>query len=155
MTRPGRRVAVASDHAGFALKGEIVAHLRAAGAGEILDLGPAVPGRVDYPDYAARVARAVAAGEADAGVLICGTGIGMSITANRFSGVRAALVHDEQTARMARAHNDAQIVCVGARVLAPAVALELIDVFLDEPFEGGRHARRVARIDAVANEERA
>lgn len=155
MTPQSRRVAVASDHAGFALKAELVAHLRAIGVGEVLDLGPESDGRVDYPDYAARVARAVQRGEVDAGVLICGTGIGMSMTANRFSGVRAALVHDAFTARMARNHNDAQILCLGARVLDADRARELVDLFFSEGFEGGRHAGRVARIDAAARDEEA
>lgn len=137
-------VAVAADHAGFELKASIVAHLRAGDRFDVLDLGPAGAERVDYPDYAGKVAAAVAAGAAQLGLLVCGTGVGMAIAANKHRGVRAAVVSDTFSARMARAHNDAQILCLGARVVGPGLALELVDTFLATSFEGGRHAARVA-----------
>jgi ribose 5-phosphate isomerase B len=104
---------------------------------------------VDYPDFAARVAAAVTSGEAALGVLVCGTGIGMSIGANKFAGVRAALCHSEFEARMTRAHNDANVLCLGQRVTGAGVALECLRVFLTTPFEGGRHAARVAKLAAL------
>jgi len=139
-------IVIASDHAGVELKAQLVAAARAAGH-EIADLGPTDTSSVDYPDFAHRVAAAVAAGEAERGVLICGTGIGMSITANRHPGVRAALCHDAFTAEMARRHNDANVLCLGARVTGAGVAEQVLTVFLATGFEGGRHRRRVARIE--------
>jgi ribose 5-phosphate isomerase B len=139
-------IVIASDHAGVELKARLVAAARAAGH-EVADLGPADTGSVDYPDFAHRVAAAVAAGEAERGVLICGTGIGMSMTANRHPGVRAALCHDAFTAEMARRHNDANVLCLGARVTGAGVAEQVLTVFLTTGFEGGRHQRRVARIE--------
>jgi ribose 5-phosphate isomerase B len=141
------RIALASDHAGFALKRIVVDHLRQSrSSDELLDLGPDSEARVDYPDHAAAVAHAVADGRAELGVLICGSGIGMSIAANKVAGARAALVHDDFTARMARAHNDANIVCLGSRVLGESVALSALDAFLSGRFEGGRHADRVLKL---------
>jgi ribose 5-phosphate isomerase B len=147
-------IAVASDHAGFLLKRVIVGHLRERlGEGQVLDLGPGDTQRVDYPDYAARVARAVVAGQAELGVLVCGSGIGVSIAANKVAGARAALCHDDYTARMARAHNDARILCLGSRVVGESVALSAVDAFLSATFEGGRHADRVAQIAALERSE--
>ena len=149
------RIAVASDHAGFDLKQVIVAHLRARlGESHVVDLGPPDAGRVDYPEYAARLARAVVGGQADLGVVVCGSGIGVSIAANKVPGARAALCHDDYTARMARAHNDAQILCLGSRVVGESVALSAVDAFLSASFEGGRHADRVALISALDREAR-
>ncbi len=143
-------VALGSDHAGFNLKHALVEHLRTRlGDAAVLDLGPPSAARVDYPDFAGKVADAITAGAAQLGVLICGTGIGISIAANKRPGIRAALCHDVTTARMARAHNDAQIVCLGARVVGEQVATDLVDAFLAEAFEGGRHAGRVAKIHAL------
>ncbi len=144
-------IVIASDHAGVELKARLVAAARAAGR-EIADLGPTDTSSVDYPDFAHRVAAAVAAGEAERGVLICGTGIGMSITANRHPGVRAALCHDAFTAEMARRHNDANVLCLGARVTGAGVAEQVLTVFLATGFEGGRHQRRVARIECGGEE---
>lgn len=138
-------IAIGSDHAGVALLRRIQADLEAAGH-TVQHLGPDGTESVDYPDYAKAVAHAVATGAAERGVLVCGTGIGMSITANKVKGVRAALVHDRFTAEMARRHNDAQIVCFGARVLDEDTVLTLLHLFLDTPFEGGRHQRRVDKI---------
>jgi ribose 5-phosphate isomerase B len=140
------KVVIASDHAGFELKEKIFEFLNEAGH-EMSDLGPRNTSSVDYPDYAHAVARAVTSGEADRGILICGTGIGMSMTANRRPGVRAALCHDAYTAEMARRHNDANVLCFGGRVTGSGVAEQMAMVFLETPFEGGRHQRRVALID--------
>lgn len=138
------RIALASDHAGFDLKQRIAAHL--AGRHECLDLGPFGAGRVDYPDSAEKVGRAIGRREADLGILVCGSGIGISIAANKLPGVRAALCHDEYTARMSRAHNDANVLCLGARAIGEGVALAAVDAFLTAEFEGGRHADRVVKI---------
>ncbi len=140
------RVAVASDHAGFRLKVAVAEHLRAAGH-EVTDLGPEAAERCDYPDYAHAVARAVTAGDADLGVLCCGSGIGMSMAANRHAGVRAALAHDATTARLSREHNDANVLCLGERILGESVALDAVDAFVSGRFAGGRHAGRVAKIE--------
>ena len=141
-----KRISIASDHAGFDLKKRVVAHLKTAAA--VTDLGPADGERVDYPDFAAKVASAITDGAADLGILICGSGIGISIAANKFPGIRAALAHDATTAGLARAHNDAQILCLGARVLTEDTALAAVDAFLETAFEGGRHQRRIDKIHA-------
>ena len=142
------RIAIASDHAGTTLRVAVGEHLRAAGH-RVDDLGPDEGQSVDYPDYAEKVARAVASSDAQIGVLICGTGIGMSMAANRVNGVRAALCTNEFMARMTRAHNDANILCMGERVTGLGVALGIVDVFTSQEFEGGRHARRVGQITAL------
>ena len=134
-----------SDHAGLALKQELVAIAEGLGY-EVRDLGTHTSDSTDYPDYAHQVASAVAAGEG-LGLLVCGTGIGMSMTANRHPGVRAALCGDGYSALMARQHNDANVLCVGARVLGPGLAAEILKAFLGASFEGGRHVRRVNKID--------
>ena len=141
-----RIIALASDHAGYELKAQIGAQLSAAGY-EILDLGCNGPQSVDYPDFAAAMAEAITGGKAERGVLICGSGIGISIAANRHAGVRAALVHDVTTARLAREHNDANVVALGARIVGPEIAKDCVDVFLKTAFEGGeRHSRRIAKM---------
>lgn len=142
------RIAIGADHAGYALKTILIAHLQAQGI-EVMDLGTHSPDSVDYPDYARAVAEAVARGEADYGVLICGTGVGMSIAANKVPGIRAAAVSDVYTAKMSRAHNNANILCLGGRVVGPGLAQEILDVWLRTPFEGGRHERRIAKIHAL------
>ena len=139
-------IVIASDHAGVDLKARILEDLRDRGH-EIHDLGPADLSSVDYPDFGHKVAAAVAVGEAETGILICGTGIGMSMTANRHPGVRAALCHDAFTAEMARRHNDANVLCMGARVIGVGVAEQVAGVFLRTPFEGDRHQRRVDLIE--------
>ena len=139
---------VGSDHAGYAVKGLVVEMLLSRGY-EVEDLGTHSPDRVDYPDYAEKVARAVVADPGSRGVLICGTGIGMSIAANKIDGIRAAHCHDWYTAKMARAHNDANILCFGERVSGPGVIESMIDVFTTTEFEGGRHAGRVEKIMAL------
>ena len=139
-------IVIASDHAGVELKARIVEILSQSGV-EVRDLGPADATSVDYPDFAHRVAHAVSAGEAERGILICGTGIGMSMAANRHPGVRAALCHDAFTAEMARLHNDANVLCIGGRTTGIGVAEQIVQLFLDTPFEGGRHQRRVEKIE--------
>ena len=142
------RIAVGADHAGFRLKQLLADRLRALGH-EVFDLGTLNEERVDYPDFAVAVARSVAGGEAELGVLVCGSGVGVSIAANKVSGVRAATVHDFTSARLAREHNDANIVCLGARFLGEQVAIDALDAFLGATFEGGRHVDRVAKISAL------
>jgi ribose 5-phosphate isomerase B len=142
---PAGRIAIASDHAGYALKGVLGNELVALGFA-VDDLGTESAGlSVDYPDFAARVARAVETGAAERGVLICGTGIGMSIAANRHRSIRAAVCHDAVSARLTRAHNDANVLCLGARLIGEEVAKDCLRVFLATPFEGGRHAGRIAK----------
>jgi ribose 5-phosphate isomerase B len=139
-------IAIASDHAGVALKSHIIAVLEDAGR-QVRDLGPASEESVDYPDFAHRLADEVVHGTVEVGILICGTGIGMSMAANRHPGIRAALCHDAFTAEMARRHNNANVLCLGARVLGTGVAEQVVRVFLDHRFEGGRHERRVGKIE--------
>jgi ribose 5-phosphate isomerase B len=138
----------ASDHAGLALRAEAIQAARACGL-EVLDLGPFSADSVDYPDQAAQVGAALAAGRARFGLLVCGTGIGMSIAANKLPGLRAALCRSEYEARMARAHNDANVLCLGERVTGAGLGAAIVAAFLGTTFEGGRHARRVAKLDAL------
>ena len=139
------RVAVGVDHGGFPLKGVLVEVLREAGA-EVLDFGTDSEESCDYPDLALPVARTVAEGKADLGLLVCGTGIGMCVTANKVRGVRAALCHDTFSARMAREHNDANVLAMGARVVGSGLAADVLRAFLSASFAGGRHSRRVDKI---------
>ena len=141
-------IAIASDHAGVALKAELVAELGKLGQLS-LDLGPADTTSVDYPDFATKVTEAVVSKKASLGVLICGTGIVMSITANKVHGIRAALCHTEFEARVTRQHNDANVLCLGARVTGGGLAIEILRAFLNASFEGGRHAARVEKINQV------
>jgi ribose 5-phosphate isomerase B len=141
-------ILLASDHAGVDLKTELVKALEERGL-EPIDLGTHDHQSVDYPDYADKLARELIAGRAPRGLLVCGTGIGIGIAANRHPGVRAATCHDVTTTRLARAHNDANVLCLGARVTGLQVALDCLDAFLDTSFEGGRHQRRVDKLGAV------
>jgi ribose 5-phosphate isomerase B len=143
-----RAILVAADHAGYTLKTELVTHLADLGWAP-QDLGTDSPDSVDYPDYAARLSDAVAAGRAPVGVLICGAGIGMSIAANRVPGVRAANCLTEEMAALAREHNDANVLCLGSRLLQPTQAKKILWTFLETPFGGGRHQRRVEKIERV------
>jgi ribose 5-phosphate isomerase B len=138
-------VAIAADHGGFDLKTVLLQELRALGY-DAIDLGTKTGDAVDYPDFAAALTRAVADGQARQGVLICGTGIGMSIAANRHKDIRAALCHDSTTARLARQHNDANVLVLGGRILGVEEAKDCLKTFLATEFEGGRHARRVAKL---------
>jgi ribose 5-phosphate isomerase B len=144
----GATIAVASDHAGFDLKEILKSDLRQAGYA-ILDLGTNSTVSVDYPDFGAAMGEAIASGRAEKGVLVCGSGIGISIAANRNPGVRAALAHDATSARLSREHNDANVVAFGQRLIGVEVAREALKVFLATPFEGGRHAARVAKLSGV------
>ena len=139
------RIALASDHAGVKLKARIRQALDARDL-TVQDFGPATDESVDYPDYAAQVARSVAVGDFDRGILICGSGIGMSIAANKVGGIRAARVNDADDARLAREHNDANVLTLGARVLSVKHAVAAVEAFLTTPFSGGRHQRRVDKI---------
>ena len=141
-------IAIGSDHGGFALKQEIMKHLEERKL-EYIDFGTYSSDSCDYPQYGAAVGRAVASGSCERGILICGTGIGISISANKIHGVRAALCGDCFSAEMTRRHNDANIVALGARVVGPGLALKIVDTFLDTEFEGGRHARRVEQMMAL------
>jgi ribose 5-phosphate isomerase B len=145
IAQPGDTIVIASDHAGVELKSMMSDDLKAMGF-KVKDLGTSTTDSVDYPDFGHAVGKAVEAHEAKAGVVICGTGIGISIAANRHPGVRAALVHDETTARMAREHNDANVLAMGARVVPSDKARTLLKTFFETPFEGGRHARRVEKL---------
>jgi len=149
------KIAVGCDHAGVELKREIVSLLKKAGA-EALDFGTDDETSVDYPDFAAKVSAVVSKGEVARGVLICGTGLGMCITANKFKNVRAALCHDVYTARMSRLHNDANILVMGGRVIGKGLAAEILDVWLNTAYEGGRHDGRLKKISDIeeSNENR-
>ena len=140
-------IAIASDHAGFALKKRLADELARLGF-EVLDLGTHSADAVDYPDYGAALAAAIADGRAGRGVAVCGSGIGISIAANRSPAVRAAPCHDALSARLAREHNDANVLALGARVIGEDAACDCLRVFLSTEFEGGRHARRVAKLGA-------
>ena len=145
-------MAVGADHAGFALKEELIRHLEGLGH-DIEDLGTGSEEPVDYPPICAAVARAVREGRADRGVVLGGSGQGEQIAANKVRGARAALCNDLYTARMARRHNDANVLAIGARIVAPALAREILEVWLATEFGGGRHARRVEQIEAIEAEE--
>ncbi|HYE00038.1 MAG TPA: ribose 5-phosphate isomerase B [Alphaproteobacteria bacterium] len=144
MTQP-RRIALAGDHAAVDLKAHIAELLTAAGH-EVVDLGTNGRDSVDYPNFADAMAAAIADGRAEQGVLLCGTGIGISIAVNRHRHIRGALVHDTTGARLARQHNDANVLVLGARTTGPEVAKDCVETFLATEFEGGRHARRVAML---------
>jgi len=144
------RIAIGSDHAGFSQKPLLAAYIEGLGH-EVVDMGPFEDKSVDYPDYAAKVGRSVAAGETDRGVLVCGTGIGMSISANKIPGIRAANVTIPDFASLAREHNDANIVALSARFVSLEDNEAIIKSFLETEFAGGRHAGRVAKINALDN----
>lgn len=143
-------IALGSDHGGFALKQEVIKHLEARGL-EYKDYGTYSDASCDYPVYGKAVAHAVADGECEKGIIICGTGIGISISANKVKGIRAALCGDCYSAEMTRRHNDANILAMGARVLGPGLALKIVDTFLNTEFEGGRHEKRIAKLMAIEN----
>ena len=137
-------IAIGSDHAGYALKCEIIRHLEEKGV-QFIDCG-CNGESVDYPDIAEKTCAKVVSGEADKGILICGTGVGISISANKIKGLRAALCGDWYSAKYTRLHNDANVLCMGGRVIGAGLAAEITDIFLETEFEGGRHARRVEKI---------
>jgi len=146
------RIAIASDHAGYPLKGVIIDHLEAGGH-TVDDLGTDSTASVDYPPFCAAAARAVVGGGADAGIVIGGSGQGEQIAANKVHGTRAALCHDEFTARLSRQHNDANVLALGARVLGVELALAIVDEWLATGFEGGRHEKRIAQIADIERQE--
>lgn len=141
------RIALGADHAGVDLKDALKAHLEARGV-VVIDAGTHGAASVDYPDFAQQVAHAVREGRADRGVLVCGSGIGMAIAANKVAGIRAAAIGDVTSARLAREHNDLNVLALGARLTPADVAREILDTFLDTPFAGGRHEQRVSKIHA-------
>jgi ribose 5-phosphate isomerase B len=142
------RIAVGNDHAGLALKNAVKEKLKSLGH-EVVDFGTDKPDRTDYPDYAHLVGRAVAGGRTERGVLVCATGIGVCIAANKVPGVRAALAYSEDTARLSRAHNDSNVLCLGGRTMDRSLALRMLEVWLSTAFEGGRHAPRVNKLEAI------
>lgn len=146
------RIAVGADHAGWVLKEPLVAFLMENGW-DVEDFGAFGMESVDYPDYAAKVAEAVARGDVDRGLVLCGSGQGMCMTANKVAGVRAALAHDVVSARLAREHNDANVLAMGARFVAEPLAEEILRTFLSTGFAGGRHMRRVEKIEALERRE--
>ena len=140
-------IVLASDHGGFELKESIKAHLTERGI-RYIDLGTNSSASVDYPDYAHKLCRSLQSGEADLGILCCGTGIGMSMAANKHKGIRAACCSDTCSARFTRMHNNANVLCLGGRVVGAGLACDMVDLFIDTEYEGGRHDRRVAMVDA-------
>ena len=142
------RIAVGTDHRGFAIREKVVELVLRLGH-EVDDVGTFTPDAVDYPDVAAAVAERVGRGDADRGILVCGTGLGMCIAANKIRGVRAAPCHDDLTAEMSRRHNDSNILCLSADLLGERLIDRMIELWLSTPFEGGRHARRVEKIGAL------
>ena len=142
------RLGIGSDHAGFRLK-ESVKRWLIDHSYTVLDFGSASEEPCDYPDFAIALAEAMAAGEVERGILICGTGVGMSIVANKFPHLRAAVCHDPTTARFSRAHIDANVLTLGSRITGEMVALDIVNAWLHTPFEGGRHSRRLAKIDGL------
>ena len=146
------KIYTGSDHAGFDLRGRIVGHLRALGF-EVDDLGTPNAESTDYPDWAAAVGRAVRDNVGSLGVLVCGSGLGVCIAANKINGVRAVDIWSVEAARLSRAHNNANVLCVGSRLVPEATAFAIVDAWLDTDFEGGRHARRIEKIAALEVEE--
>jgi len=145
------KIAIGADHAGFVLKGQVRDALIEAGH-EVTDAGTDSAESTDYPDYADKVARDVISGAAERGILVCSTGVGMSIAANKVHGIRAAPAFNPDEVRLTRAHNDANVLTIGARYTDPEAAKQMVRVFLETPFEGGRHARRIGKIEQMERE---
>ncbi len=143
-----KKIAIASDHGGFDLKESVIAHLLNTGW-EVDDLGPHDGESVDYPDYGIKLAEAVAERKVERGIVICGTGIGMSIVVNRYPGIRGTLCSDVFTAKLCREHNDSNILIMGGRVIGRGLAAEIVNTWLNTPFEGGRHQRRLDKINQI------
>ena len=143
------KIVLASDHGGVQLRGEIVTYLKSAGH-IVTDLGPDDATSVDYPDYASKVVAVLRSDGADRGILVCGTGQGMAMSANKYAGIRAAVVSDTFSAKMAIEHNNAKILCLGQRITGPSLAVECVKAWLGSEFEGGRHERRVGKIESLA-----
>ena len=145
------KIAIGCDHGALDLKNKVIAHLTAKGY-EVVNFGTDTLDSCDYPDFAAPAAKAVASGECEKGIVLCTTGIGVSITANKVKGIRCALLSDVMSARMTRQHNDTNMMAIGAAVVGPMLALEIIDTWLSTEFEGGRHQRRIDKMMALENE---
>ena len=141
-------IALGADHAGFALK-EVIAQYLADEGHELVDCGTYDESRVDYPDYGAAVGMSVAIGDAERGVVVCGSGLGIVMAAGKVSGIRAATVHDVTTARLSREHNDANVIGIGVRMVGEQTALDIVDAYLGASFQGGRHQGRVEKLDAI------
>jgi len=141
-------IAIGCDHGGFALKQDLLAHLKEKGIA-VKDYGTDTPDSIDYPVIAEAVCNGITSGECELGILVCGTGIGMSMAANKIKGIRAAAVSETFSARLTRMHNDANVICLGGRVVGPGLACDIVDAFLDAEFEGGRHQRRVDQVMAL------
>ena len=148
-----KTVALACDHAGFSLKNELMLHLSSRGI-EFRDFGTYNEESCDYPDFAAAACRAVLSGECDCAILVCGTGVGMSIAANKFDGIRAACASDSFSVRFTRLHNDANVLCLGGRVVGPGLGCELADIFVSTEYDGGRHQRRLDMISKIEKGEK-
>lgn len=146
------KITIGSDHAGYGLKQKVIAHLQERGI-EVIDIGTNSEASCDYPVFAHMVCKNVQNGVTPLGILVCGTGVGMSIAANKHKGIRAAVCSDTFSARLTRQHNDANVLCFGERVVGAGVACDLVDAFLDAEFEGGKHARRVDMIRATEDDE--
>lgn len=140
------KIAIAADHGGFELKESLKQHYKEL---NLVDLGTYAADSVDYPDYAAKVAKAILHGEADLGILICGTGVGISIAANRYKGIRAALLYSEEVARLAKRHNNANVLVFGGRTMSVDEVIKRIDTFLQTAYEGGRHQHRLDKLDSM------
>ncbi len=147
------KIAIGCDHAAYELKAHVVEMLKGMNI-EVQDFGTNGPESVDYPDFAAKVSESVLSGESEKGILICGTGIGMSMSANKYKGIRAALCSEPVSARLSRQHNDSNVLCMGARMIGTVMAEDIVSVWLDTPFEGGRHLRRVEKITALWSESK-
>ena len=143
-----KKIAIASDHGGFELKETVIAYLLNDGW-EIDDLGPSNEGSVDYPDYGIKLAKIIANKKVERGIIICGTGVGMSIVVNRFPGIRGTLCSDIYTAKLSREHNDSNILIMGGRIIGRGLASEIVDTWLNTAFEGGRHQRRLDKINEI------
>jgi ribose 5-phosphate isomerase B len=146
------QIGLACDHAGFELKEELKAFLKSLGI-KAIDMGTFNKDSVDYPDFGALVAEKVSRGELEKGILVCGTGIGMSIVANKFPGIRAAVANDLYSSRCSREHNDANILIIGSRIVGKGLAKEIVKVWLETPFAGGKHKRRIEKIEALEKEK--
>lgn len=146
------KIAIACDHGGFRLKNVLIENMKAQGV-EVVDFGTYSEESCDYPDYASKAAKAVANGECDRGVVVCGTGIGVSITANKVKGIRCALCHDVFSAKATRAHNDANMIAMGQRVIGEGLAVEILNAWLHTEFEGGRHIKRIEKMKALEREQ--
>lgn len=142
------KIAIAADHAGFELKEIIKEYLKKSG-NEVTDFGTNTTESVDYPDFAVPASRSVASGESDRGILICGSGQGMAISANKIKGIRAALCNDLHSAKMSRLHNDSNVLAIGGRILSTDIAVEIVKTWLETGFEGGRHQRRVDKMNSI------